>query len=504
MGTSKAAMYIDYESVMLITTTPLCKRNCKTPVLITKSINNLDIVLFSKRIGLMNMEKATSWTTESDGEVVTSVIKGAACSSGYISLTLDISLRVERGIDGQWQVISSKIIEVGPVAVKPIWNNKLHSFKNVLMKGSGPRPYTAWKPKAQVGLHNTLSNKPKAVRVNSKPNSFKSSETQSKVASSTLSAPTSFSNVQLCESSPQPSESVVPGLGSSAAPTVHGLPQILPSKPPVLLPLNNQKVGSSLPMSVEVGRGLEEGNFEIDLACSSQQEEGSMKPDQIFTKVPQDFGPTLNDFVGDLSKTWDGEGVLDATQGFPHRFSAVMSKHKEDTSAAHPVMLEESESEDEPEPLSIYRPTIELSVPMGTPIEGLFGRVKFATLAPFAATRGVFTEATTSPIGPVPIDEGTHIGKRSEEILEDPEDEPILGRRISESEEEERAPPEIEFMETFEGLGIATDIGVFAAITHAASSVPVSVVPSVPASVFPSAPITASSDKFSSSFTSSP
>ncbi|XP_065635908.1 uncharacterized protein LOC136070178 isoform X2 [Quercus suber] len=167
-------------------------------------------------------------------------------------------------------------------------------------------------------------------------------------------------------------------------------------------------------------------------------------------------------------------------------------------------MLEESESEDEPEPLSIYRPTIELSVPMGTPIEGLFGRVKFATLAPFAATRGVFAEATTSPIGPVPIDEGTHIGKRSEEILEDPEDEPILGRRISESEEEERAPPEIEFMETFEGLGIATDIGVFAAITHAASSVPVSVVPSVPASVFPSAPITASSDKFSSSFTSSP
>ncbi|KAF3960324.1 hypothetical protein CMV_014953 [Castanea mollissima] len=49
--------------VMLITTTPLCKRNHKTPVLITKSFNNLDIVLFSKRIGLMNMEKATSWTT---------------------------------------------------------------------------------------------------------------------------------------------------------------------------------------------------------------------------------------------------------------------------------------------------------------------------------------------------------------------------------------------------------------------------------------------------------
>ncbi|XP_075648389.1 uncharacterized protein LOC142619204 [Castanea sativa] len=49
--------------VMLTTTTPLCKRNHKTTVLITKSFNNLDIVLFSKRIGLMNMEKATLWTT---------------------------------------------------------------------------------------------------------------------------------------------------------------------------------------------------------------------------------------------------------------------------------------------------------------------------------------------------------------------------------------------------------------------------------------------------------
>ncbi|XP_023918581.1 uncharacterized protein LOC112030129 isoform X2 [Quercus suber] len=91
------------------------------------------------------------------------------------------------------------------------------------------------------------------------------------------------------------------------------------------------------------------------------------------------------------------------------------SKHKEDTLAARPIMLKEPKLEDKPEPLSIYRPTVEnLSTPIGTPIEGLFGGVKFATPAHSAATRGVPAEATTSPTGPVPIDEGTYVGKVSE------------------------------------------------------------------------------------------
>ena len=38
--------------------------------------------------------------------------------------SLDISLRVERGNEGKWVVISSEIKEVGPVAVKPIGVNK--------------------------------------------------------------------------------------------------------------------------------------------------------------------------------------------------------------------------------------------------------------------------------------------------------------------------------------------------------------------------------------------
>ena len=92
-----------------------------------------------------------------DRAVVTSVIKGVACSSGNTLPTLDISLRVERGNEGKWHVISSKVIEVGPVAAKPNGDNELHSFKSMLTKGCGPRPHVAWTPKAQAGLYKALS-----------------------------------------------------------------------------------------------------------------------------------------------------------------------------------------------------------------------------------------------------------------------------------------------------------------------------------------------------------
>ena len=76
-------------------------------------------------------------------------------SSFNTSLSLDISLRVERGNEGKWVVISSEIKEVGPVAVKPIGVNKPHSFKTVLLNGSGPRSFATWKPqKPMMGLLN--------------------------------------------------------------------------------------------------------------------------------------------------------------------------------------------------------------------------------------------------------------------------------------------------------------------------------------------------------------
>ena len=161
---------------------------------------------------------------------------------------------------------------------------------------------------------------------------------------------------------------------------------------------------------------------------------------------------------------------------------------------------------------------------MGTPIEGSFGGVEFATPATSASMHGVPIETSTSPTKPVPIDEGTHTrevsevtpslaetplvqrgatppaatqiettpvtplvistgdpfttlfqavkdgsslvvthssisisairgpnadlsSKESKDILEDPDDQPVLGRRIFESEEEESASPE-----TFMGM----------------------------------------------------
>ena len=59
----------------------------------------------------------------------------------------------------------------------------------------------------------------------------------------------------------------------------------------------------------------------------------------------------------------------------------------------------------------MYRPTAdELSIPMGTPMEGFFGGAEFAT----PATNGVPIETSTSPTEPVPIDEGTHTREVSE------------------------------------------------------------------------------------------
>ena len=51
---------------------------------------------------------------------------------------------------------------------------------------------------------------------------------------------------------------------------------------------------------------------------------------------------------------------------------------------------------------------------MGTPMEGFFDGAEFATPATSAATHGVLVETSTSPTGPVPIDEGTNTGEVSE------------------------------------------------------------------------------------------
>nr|POE88461.1 hypothetical protein CFP56_49678 [Quercus suber] len=83
------------------------------------------------------------------------------------------------------------------------------------------------------------------------------------------------------------------------------------------------------------------------------------------------------------------------------------SKHKKDTSITHPILLDEPEFKDKPEPLSIYHPTVkELSASM---------------------------------------------------------DDPVLKKRIFDSDEEESAALETEPMETVEGSGVAADVAVLIA-----------------------------------------
>ena len=151
----------------------------------------------------------------------------------------------------------------------------------------------------------------------------------------------------------------------------------------------------------------------------------------------------------------------------------------------------------------------------------------------------------TSSSIPISATHGPNAALSSEEfedILEDPENEPVLGRRISEFEEEEfmgmhylsslflfffssshffskftlpllSICPFLSFVEPFEGLGLAANVGASTAATPAApiapipavSSAPasaiftaaVSAVPSVPVSVLPTVPIITGSGELS-------
>lgn len=93
-----------------------------------------------------------------------------------------ISLHVECGNEGKWNVLFSKINKVGLVAVKPSGENKTRSFKTVLTNGRGPRPNAAWKPKAQAGPQKAVFHKSNMQHISTKPILTKSGETQPSVS----------------------------------------------------------------------------------------------------------------------------------------------------------------------------------------------------------------------------------------------------------------------------------------------------------------------------------
>nr|POE80513.1 hypothetical protein CFP56_04871 [Quercus suber] len=156
------------------------------------------------------------------------------------------------------------------------------------------------------------------------------------------------------------------------------------------------------------------------------------------------------------------------TTPYPAFAAKWRSKHKEDTSATGPIVLDEPELEDEPKPLSIYRPiSEELSASMGTPMEGFFDGANEVTPTPAettsiqrGATPPTATQIKTTLVTPLVISIGDPFAalsqsvkessslvvtpssipisatcgpnanlssKESEDILEDPKDKPILG-----------------------------------------------------------------------------
>ncbi|KAF3964766.1 hypothetical protein CMV_010985 [Castanea mollissima] len=145
------------------------------------------------------------------------------------------------------------------------------------------------------------------------------------------------------------------------------------------------------------------------------------------------------------------------------------SKYKVDSSATHPISLDEPEFEAEPEPISVYRPTAEEnSASMGTRMGGFFDEANVvfstATSATPAAPQGVPTEEAVKDgsslvVTPSSISSSTTRGldadlssEESEDILKDLDDEPTKKKRVSkfEGEEEEDSEHEVEFMETSE------------------------------------------------------
>nr|POE59717.1 hypothetical protein CFP56_31220 [Quercus suber] len=238
----------------------------------------------------------------------------------------------EHGNDGKWVVISSEIKEVGPVAVKPIEEIKTHSFKTVLLNGSGPQPLAAWKTKVQsfkaLGYKAGSNSKPISVEIQT--SDLVSSDTVTRVPEVvSLNAISSFAcnfAVQSCVAPSQPSISGChePGMGPSplvgeyaseayssrlmSYQVLHGSGSLesLPSfafgidyglplsrELPVQPPPSTLGVGSSNSIRDTVRLGSKEGN-------SESSDPGS---EPMVTKAPHNIGLRISDFVGDLSKT---------------------------------------------------------------------------------------------------------------------------------------------------------------------------------------------------------
>ena len=113
---------------------------------------------------------------------------------------------------------------------------------------------------------------------------------------------------------------------------------------------------------------------------------------------------------------------------------------------------------------------------MGTPIEGSFGGVEFATPATSAAMHRLPIETSTSPTKPIPIDEGTHTGEAGE-VIAPPTKTPSIQRgatppAATQIETTPVTPLVISTSDPFAALSQAVNDSSSLVVTH--SSIPIS------------------------------
>ncbi|KAK9999044.1 hypothetical protein SO802_018647 [Lithocarpus litseifolius] len=158
------------------------------------------------------------------------------------------------------------------------------------------------------------------------------------------------------------------------------------------------------------------------------------------------------------------------------------SKHKKDSFATHPISLDESESETE-------------AVSLATPLI-------ISTNNPFAALSQAVKDGSSLVITPSFISSSTSYrpdgdlsSEDSEEVLEDPDDELAMKKRVSESDKENKGDHEVGFMEAFKESGVAlptaTSPAMNAVLIPAILSAPISTIPTASVSVTPTTPVPA-------------
>ncbi|XP_050241181.1 endochitinase A1-like [Quercus robur] len=207
------------------------------------------------------------------------------------------------------------------------------------------------------------------------------------------------------------------------------------------------------------------------------------------------------------------EGFFDGTDAIFAMPAPSTAAHKAPaktpTPSAEPVPREGTHVEGvgETTPLPAERPTpSEGAIPpaaVQTKVTSPVLPLVISTSDPFAAISQAVKRGASLVVTPSSIPDSATRGPNtdlssegSDDILEDPDDAPVLKKRISDSDEEGSASHEPDFIETSKGPEIAAGVGMTASATPiapipAAPSAPISVVPTTPASSVPAVLVSA-------------